>query len=306
MSLYVPDYYPEFHCLMGECVHNCCVGWEIDIDPETASQYRQIKGDIGKKLAESIAESEEGAHFRLTEQERCPFLNDDGLCELILNLGEDSLCQICADHPRFRNYIGDREEIGLGLCCEAAARLILSRKNPVRLIRMDGSDVKDNSEDVEFLQERQVLFDLAQDRKQSVFQRACTIAETVFFDLKGQNLLNWGAFLKGLERLDDAWTKRLDSLQDEPMRTVDEIASEQLLVYLLYRHLPGTMDDGDWDGRVAFCVLMWRILCAMAERSETDDLPELVRMYSAEIEYSDENIGAILDEIDNSIPPARI
>ena len=38
---------------------------------------------------------------------------------------------------------------------------------------------------------------------------------------------------------------------------------------------------------------MWQLLRLMAD----DNLVELARQYSAEIEYSDENMDAILDEI---------
>ena len=29
-----PDYYKKFNCKKEKCRHNCCVGWEIDIDDE--------------------------------------------------------------------------------------------------------------------------------------------------------------------------------------------------------------------------------------------------------------------------------
>ena len=80
-----------------------------------------------------------------------------------------------------------------------------------------------------------------------------------------------------------------------------EKSFEQLLVYLLWRHLPGALEDGDIAGRTAFAVLLCRILAAMLAVQETrsiDDLVELVRLCSSEIEYSDENIDAILGEIE--------
>ena len=74
-----------------------------------------MTGETGKRLWENIDESGETACFRMAEGERCPFLNGDGLCDLILAEGPDILCQICTDHPRFRNFYADREEIGLGM-----------------------------------------------------------------------------------------------------------------------------------------------------------------------------------------------
>ena len=131
MIIYVPDFYPRFRCIADRCRHTCCVGWEIDIDPGTLAQYRKTGGPTGQKLRRSVALSPE-PHFFLTDGERCPFLTDRNLCELIMQ--GLPLCQICADHPRFRNYWSDREEMGLGLACEEAARVVLASRSQLRLI----------------------------------------------------------------------------------------------------------------------------------------------------------------------------
>ena len=130
MKIIAPDYYADFRCIAGACRHTCCAGWEVDIDGESLARYR-ADGEIAPYIDETDA-----PHFRLTDGERCPFLNKENLCELILRRGEDILCQICRDHPRFRNYWTDRTEIGLGLVCEEAARLILSRPEPMQLVEL--------------------------------------------------------------------------------------------------------------------------------------------------------------------------
>ena len=133
MKVFAPDYYSAFHCRAGACGHTCCAGWEIDVDSETLERYRAMGGALGEKLRRCI-DPLPSPHFILTAGERCPFLTEEHLCEIILQAGEDSLCQICADHPRFRNYWSDRIEIGLGMACEEAARLILTSAHPLRLI----------------------------------------------------------------------------------------------------------------------------------------------------------------------------
>ena len=45
-----PDYYPQFHCIAERCRHNCCIGWEIDIDAGTLSAYRAMDGALGERL----------------------------------------------------------------------------------------------------------------------------------------------------------------------------------------------------------------------------------------------------------------
>ena len=133
MKVFVPDYYPGFRCIAGACRHSCCAGWEIDVDPVMLKRYRNMDGPLGAKLRRCIDPDPE-PHFLLSDQERCPFLTDQNLCEIILQAGEDALCQVCADHPRFRNYWSDRVEMGLGMACEEAARLILTSSHPFHLI----------------------------------------------------------------------------------------------------------------------------------------------------------------------------
>ncbi len=149
MKLYAPHYYNKFHCIAGACKHTCCEGWEIDIDEEQLVRFRQEP--------QIAAHIEDGSppHFRLLEGERCPFLNGNGLCELILRHGEDILCQICRDHPRFRSFWTDRVEIGLGLVCEEAGRLILGSGEAMRLICLS-----EDAADVELPEDEAWLMDL--------------------------------------------------------------------------------------------------------------------------------------------------
>ena len=123
MKLKMPVYCQNFKCIADKCKDNCCIGWEIDVDASTAEYYKSVKGNFGDKLRNNI-EKGEVCSFKLNG-ERCPFLNENNLCEIIINLGEDKLCQICNDHPRFFEWYSDIKEGGIGLCCEEAARLIV-------------------------------------------------------------------------------------------------------------------------------------------------------------------------------------
>lgn len=155
MRLFVPNYYKHFKCIAQKCRHNCCISWEIDIDEETLAHYENIKGHFGKKLMEGIEYHDDCACFRLDGKGRCVFLNENNLCDIILNIGENSLCLICNDHPRFRNFYSNRIEMGLGLCCEEAGRIILSQDIPFSLVELsdDGNDEENN--DTEFFEYRE-------------------------------------------------------------------------------------------------------------------------------------------------------
>ena len=88
MVFRVPSYYKNFRCIADKCPDNCCRGWEIDIDEDTLDYYKDLKGPMAEKIRASI--SEDGS-FVLNEEGWCPLLNEKGLCEVCLTLGEDSL-----------------------------------------------------------------------------------------------------------------------------------------------------------------------------------------------------------------------
>ena len=303
MRTIVPSYYHQFRCIAGACRHSCCIGWEIDVDEDSLAAYRAMDGDIGRMLREGIEETEDGAHFRLAEDERCPMLRPDGLCELICQKGEDALCQICADHPRFRFEYADRTEMGLGLCCEAAAALVLSQTDKPELTVLDDDgddDIADPDEEA-MLDLRDELTDMLFDTSLPVEKRIDALLDRMDAEMDETPMPVWAERLASLERLDEAWTAELALLR-QPAQALDRdiwsMPFLQLAAYFLYRHLPGALDDGAYQERALFALVSCRILqhmLAAKENPARDDLAELARMYSAEIEYSDENLSAMLD-----------
>ncbi len=306
MKIIAPDYHRRFRCIADRCVHSCCIGWEIDIDEESREKYRRIPGPFGERLNAAIADEEEGASFRLGKDERCPLLNKNGLCDLITQCGEEALCQICADHPRFRNFFTDRTEIGLGLCCEAAAFLVLGQEEPVRFLPLEDDGLREPlpEEEQALLSLRDTCIGIMQDRGYPVDTRLelllAHIGEPVRLIPE-----DWREVYRDLNRLDPAWDEALDLLHGEgPAPALLETVLEQWGVYLLYRHLPGALEDGDLKGRVKFCVLSVRMLAALcrahAEKYGTctlADCAEYARMYSAEIEYDEDNVNTLLDAL---------
>ena len=124
MKLYAPKYYKKFICIADKCEHSCCIGWEIDIDKQTLEKYKKLKAPYGINILNSIS-LDDTPHFKLCREDRCPHLDEKGLCKIILSVGEDYLCDICREHPRFYNYTRVAE-VGLGMSCREAARLVLS------------------------------------------------------------------------------------------------------------------------------------------------------------------------------------
>lgn len=312
MKYIVPNYYKAFHCIAGRCRHSCCTGWEIDIDKPTHTLYQGISGTFGARLSESIEIDGGNAYFRLDAQERCPFLNRENLCDIILTLGEDALCQICRDHPRFRSFFSDRTEIGLGLCCEAAGELLLGSVEKMHLVPLEGTenaaDTNLTEAEQRFFAFREQVFAVLQNRAQRIDARLQAVLTLCRTALPQKTPAQWASFFLQLERLDDAWTQNLQELQTAS--TVDlslalpgetDIFFEQLAVYFIYRHLASALEDGALSARAAFSVLSVQIISYLCQLyfGKHGILPlaavvEIARLYSSEIEYSQENMDTLL------------
>ena len=306
-----PDYYPAFRCLAGSCRHTCCTGWEIDIDADALKTYRTLGGPLGRRLRASIVEG--GApHFRLGAGDRCPFLNEQNLCGLILEGGEELLCQICRDHPRWRSFLPGYTETGLGLCCEAAGTLILSRRKPVSMVR-NGPGPSD-PDAAALLAARDSIMSTIWERSLPLDGRMERILSLCGARLPDRTWAAWADLYLGLERLDESWTERLHELREygdsvdithfQQHMTGREHEYEQLLAYFLHRHFLRAWDDGDVTGKAGFAVLSTRLIFTLGAVSfartgsfSPADQVEAARMYSAEIEYSEENLDALYAEL---------
>ena len=309
MTTYVPGYYQNFSCIGAQCRHNCCIGWEIDIDAQTFEAYQKMNGEFGQRLRANISGTEAVPHFVLNERERCPFLNEQNLCEIILNLGKDRLCCICRDHPRFRNFFSSLIEEGLGLCCEEAARLILTDKSKF-ILKKQGADIETPTclpEEKEFFHFRQNLIEQLQDRSLSFSVRLYNILKQSDTMLPEKSPEQWAGILLGLEQMDPEWKKWLEALKKLPQFSFADIhdacltlALEQLAVYFLFRHLADGLYDGRIRERIAFSVfsvlMIYHLYLSQigpGAQFQFSVLAETARRYSAEIEYSDENLEAL-------------
>ncbi len=308
MNHIFPDYYEDFRCIASRCRHNCCIGWEIDIDEDTLRLYKGIEGNFEKRLRENISE-DETPHFILKEDDRCPFLNDRNLCDIICEFSEDHLCHICREHPRFHNELPQRVESGLGLSCEEAARLILTKESKTTLVgKCDTDD--------EIILLRDKIIETFQHRDLYIEERireALALINAEEYPFEKEDAKD---FLLSLERLDHKWEEtlalldvNLKSSQKESFLALfkeRETVFEQFAVYLIYRHCACAPTLFDARIRVLFAIYCLRLYIALCEglfalRGDLsdDDFIEIAREFSSEIEYSDENLYEILYRIED-------
>jgi len=307
MKIYTPSYYSEFKCIGGKCKHNCCIGWEIDIDSATMQKYESAEGVFKKRFQENIDKGGDAPHFILGKGERCPFLNKDNLCDIIIECGEGYLCEICNAHPRFRNFFSNREELGIGLCCEEAARIILTQGGTFSSVytKINEKSSRPAKEERQLISQKRKLL-----RKVNKYIGADKImaylVKQTDKDIRLTDVSKCVDLLLSLEIMDKEWERLLSSIdKNKLILSVNGYEREfkNLLLYFLYRHITYGEYDKSIDTVVNFCAFSALIavsLCSYFAKSQ-EDIIEICRLYSAEIEYSTENTEAIMDALERGL-----
>lgn len=294
MKLFAPLYYNDFKCTADRCRHSCCIGWEIDVDDKTIKKYATLSGAYAEEIRESV-ERAGTPHFRLGAGERCPHLDEKGLCRIITTYGDEMLCDICREHPRFYHETKRGREVGLGLSCEEACRLILT-SDAFGEIKEIGEVVGEPpSPSFDVLPERARIFSLLADGTLSYKKRLSVLARAFGVSLSVNSDGKWREILDSLEYLDDAHRALFASFSSKKKR--DKKAEPFLLralAYFIYRHVSGAENEDELRSAIGFSLFCERLLASMVRAG--GDVFDCARILSEELEYSEENTEIIKNE----------
>ena len=135
VNVFLPKYMVEFKCINSSCTDSCCAGWDINIDEDTYNKYinstGQLRGLLEGKFIENKDEHDSFNHgfMVLKDENRCPFLNSNMLCDIHGGVGEENLCITCKSYPRVFNIVdGVYEKSGLPSCIEICTRAFLNKE----------------------------------------------------------------------------------------------------------------------------------------------------------------------------------
>ncbi len=287
MKLYAPEYYKNFKCIADKCRHSCCIGWEIDVDGDTMKKYKSLKGGYSKEIIESIDE-DEMPHFRLAENERCPHLDERGLCRIITSLGESYLCHICREHPRFYNDTPYGKEVGLGMACEEAVRLILSSDGYQNIVEIEEADGEIDELFFDAVKERERVYSILSNHSVSYSERLKRIAEEYGISISCISKEK----IDSLEYLNESHREMFLHFSHE-LNTLNEleIYLERALAYFVYRHCASSWDEEEFRESLGFCLFCERLVASVTPLCE--NVFDAARIVSGEIEYSEDNTEAI-------------
>lgn len=320
MEIYTLNCFKEFECKKELCNDTCCAGWDIVIDKKTLEYYRALKGEFGDFLRANIDFSH--SCIKTEKDGRCPFLNGNNLCEIILNCGEEHISYICTHHPRFYNEISGFTEMGMGLCCEEATRLLMDGD-----IRME----KRASKETSLLFFRDGLMDMVFCENFSLYEKlyyfldlVCETEELLLFGeedkavsikaeykfkkikTKGINVKEVLEIAKCTEPIDKIWEERLNAAIESEKKIkgkINEIICvnknryERLFYYYIFRYLLNDAEDKELICRAKLIIyLLYLNIIFDAEDSKNKDFNKNTVLISKQIEYSEENIDFILCE----------
>lgn len=300
ISLY-PTFYHTFQCKANQCHHTCCQKWTIDVDEETAKLYQTLPTPLGEDLRKFMTVDDEGYYFMLSDkQPTCPLLREDGLCRVVLELGEDSLCDTCHMHPRFYKYIEDLELCGVGLSCEESVEKLLATEGDQLQFTIEDDDCEFTAEDRPVLEN---IFDLL---ALGINPAICqfTLNHSIHYC---QELVT---IYKKTEPIDEEWTKQLAHLEAMlssttasttmdllKADTIDVSALNKVYQYILYRQID-MLAEYSLESLVRYAFDATVFIALLTH--QFGNLPEQIRRWSEQIEYDEDNVAFLFNEYENN------
>lgn len=296
ISIY-PTIYHTFQCKADRCENTCCQLWTIDIDETTAKRYHTMTGSLGESLRQAITVDDEGSHFIFSKkQPMCPLLNEQGLCKVVLELGEEGLCDTCHMHPRFYKYIEDLELCGVGLSCEASVELLAEDTQSNQVIFTIEDDDGEFSSN-ERLGIHNVFELLAFDIDSARFQYTPNPNAQYYTEL----LELYGT----TEPIDEEWTTQINVLSHDIDKLIASVQTyisthdmglfNKVFQYILYRQIDMLADHSLEAIRSYAKDAVEYILMTSA----TDGLAlKQIARWSQQIEYDEDNVELLLQYYD--------
>ena len=178
-------YFDEFSCKAVRCRNNCCQKWIVGLDKE---DYQLV---MGAECSEELRHRLEFAfqvpnrmfshHYRVVAMDKnglCPMLNDDRLCMLQIECGQEVLPKICRRYPRIRNEYASCDIYAGRSGCEGVIEQLL---NTDRFVLTNRKKLREISEQDDTLSGLLGTLDILQDNTLLLENRIELICGESFF-----------------------------------------------------------------------------------------------------------------------------
>ena len=227
----------------------------------------------------------------------CPLLNEQGLCKVVLELGEEGLCDTCHMHPRFYKYIEDLELCGVGLSCEASVELLAEDTQSDQVIFTIEDD------DSEFSPDERLTI-------QNIFELLALDIDSSYFQYSPNPDVQYYAKLLDLygttEPIDEEWTVQINTLSHDIEKLITAVQSyianhdmglfNKVFQYILYRQID-MLADYSLESILSYARdgVEYILITSVIEGSP---LKQVAR-WSQQIEYDEDNVELLLQHYDS-------
>lgn len=295
MILRTPSFYKDFKCIAGDCPDSCCQGWEVDADEQSLEYYKTLTGDIRKRI-DSVLDKDEFGNtiFRLAHKKRCPFLNQENLCDMHIAIGGEHTPYTCRMFPRFINDFGGTREMGVSFSCPVASDMMWELTEPMHFVD-EHNDLPPELNEIDaqtyfyLTRARKKAFDIVQDRSLPVNQRLIKLLDfgvEIQQDLEeyqeGDNPISFFDVFRNPELINPQWLERVECGSAKPVS--DEVFNENIASYFIFRYFLTAVNDYDVLSKIKMAVIGVLIVTYFGEDSWT------IHLWSKETEHSQYNM----------------
>lgn len=296
MKIVKPTFYKNFKCIAGDCPDSCCQGWEVDADSDSLEYYKTLDNSLEiKKRIDSVLSNDEfdNTIFTLAPKKRCPFLNEENLCDMHIAIGGEHTPYTCRTFPRFIYDFGATREIGISFSCPVASDMMYNTESFdfETDVNSDLPTLNDIDAEKYFLlyKGRAEAYKIAKDKNKSIRERlnglldlGVLLQEKLFpYDEGGDDIAFFDVF-KNPELINPEWKEKVENFSLKQVS--DTQSNENILMYFLYKYLMQAVYDDDALSKIKMAVLGVLINTYFGEDSWT------VHLWSKETEHSQYNM----------------
>ncbi len=295
MILRTPSFYKDFKCIAGACPDSCCQGWEVDADEKSLEYYKTISGEIRERIDSVLTHDEFGnTIFRLADKKRCPFLNDENLCDMHIAIGGEHTPYTCRTFPRFINDFGGTEEMGVSFSCPVASDMMFNLKEKMTFTeeindRLPELNEIDAQTYFHLVKARKKAYDIAQSRDKSIKERLIDLLEfgkqtqkDLDEYIEGNDNIDFFDVFKNPEVINEEWVEKVKNGKEKEI--ANETFNEQIIMYFLFKYFLGAVYDYDIMSKIKMAVVGVLIVTYFGEESW------VIHLWSKETEHSQYNM----------------
>lgn len=218
--------YDRFKCSADKCKFTCCEGWDINVDEDAFNKWKNEESKFNYILQNlKLKESGEKKEYFLDKytHETCPLLDENGLCKIVKNHGDEYISLTCQTFPRIKNILGDRNEFTLSCSCPEVIEIISNIDGKINMICKDNNASIDSS--LEF-KVRETLISVIQHNELALEYKLIICFQMLLAILENVHIQKRRLFTEIEEYKDKEYMKELEDMYSKVNLNIDESIEE--------------------------------------------------------------------------------